>query len=86
MTVPVVTCETSCAEATPLAASVCRTVGLWTRSPRIGEWPGAGVLEGERNGVTNAEAHAEVGGAQDLTYLYNTCIRPARLERKVNFA
>ena len=29
------------------------------------ERPGVGVFEGERNGVTDAKAHAEVGGTKD---------------------
>jgi hypothetical protein len=31
-----------------------------------GEWAGVGVLEGQRDGVANAETHAEVSCAENL--------------------
>ena len=39
--------------------------GVVNQVAEDGERPGVGVLEGERDRVADAEAHAEVGGAED---------------------
>ena len=63
--VGVLTCATSCATAMPLASRALRTVGLWTRSPRMVSGPASALLERQRDRVAHAEAHAQMRRSED---------------------
>ena len=63
--VGVLTAATSCATAMPFASSLLQDAGVVDQVTEDRQWAGVGVLERERDGIANAEAHAEVGRSKD---------------------
>ena len=69
ITVVVLTSATSCATAMPFRFEGAQDGGVVDEVAENRERPGVGVLEGERDGIPDAEAHAEVSRSDDTQRL-----------------